>query len=936
MCDINTPRFDRVRDHIRTARRNGVDWNEPRLLVDEARLELLKETNYWPEELTSKLWLQIIDSEKYSELIREERVRLREAEANDAILGNVANIANGVEIPTLPTSCWQKFRRHILEQGSLDGDDVDELENSVWQTLRRLSTDTHGKPPVKGLVIGHVQSGKTTNIAALMNMAADWGFNLFIVLTGRIENLRKQTHQRLSSDLKPGNLFWVGLGKQPKPRSEDHQMATLSFGSESPQRYFTVVLKNQKRLENLRDWLQSCPQSLVKVKILIIDDESDEAGINTGNVEDAERSAINSLILEIVKTNAKAVNYVGYTATPYANVLNESPGPDTLYPSSFIRSLRVSNQYFGPKEIFGIEGVADADGMDIIREIAVPNLDAGENGQEGPHDERAVITDIQSGHRTDLIEAESLKKSIAWFLCATAVRRFLEHTKPSTMLIHTSQKQDHHQLLADAIYGWLNSTPPNQIINLCEDVWNEEVPRFSLERLRQQYPDYRLINEVKDYPVFAEIHSHIQELISVIRAIPIDENSQMPTYHKGIHLCIDNCAQNGVNDEGQHIRLLYPQPPPALQPDFCTAFIVVGGATLSRGLTLQGLVSTYFLRDSTLGDSLLQMGRWFGYRRGYELLPRIWMTQDTMEKFSWLAGVEQSLRDELKRYEVAGASPSEFGPRVKAHPVLSWLRITARNKMQRAVTVGWDFAGITNQTTMFKDDADWLEHNICTAEGFLSLLEVQPVLIRGGIVYRQVNFTQIAEFLMKMNFHPRNMVFKQKENFIKWFSEAQGDAGYTAWNVVVGGFDDALQNLPAGEDEINWWKVPGGFVKKVNRTRKGKLLADGSFSIGALLSPRDRLGDCECDIPPRTPSLPDVTKIRADLALSLTPLLVIYRVNKDSAYTGSRDDRHDLNSCRDLLGVTMIIPGEKEAGGLVRDVTVQIDPGDIEQADIED
>lgn len=938
MCDISTPQFDPVREFMRRHRNAGREWTDHPLTVTPEWLAGKIVDDAWSGALTLRVWERIRESEQDSEERRQEYIRLREAESNEAMLGQ--NVAADVHVPQNPGSCWQRFKQHLLAQGSLDEGDVFALENSVLETMGHLRRDTLRSDPVKGLVIGHVQSGKTTNMAALMSLAADWGINLFIVLSGRIESLRRQTYSRLAADLLPGHPNWNGLD-QPNPAALNQQLHTLNLNGENSPRYFTVVLKNQTRLRNLRNWLQSYPLALNNMKVLIIDDEADEAGINTGNpAEEADRTAINALILEITSLQARAINYVGYTATPYANVLNEGPGR-TLYPSDFIRSLGISNKYFGPREIFGIEGAANADGManadglNILRKIPAQVNQAA--GQE-EIDEAAIIAEIQNGIRTNLDGAKSLKDSIVWFLCAAATRRFWGHIKPSTMLVHTSQRQGHHMHLASAIEQWLTTTLPVEITVLCEAIWNTEAARFALENLRQQYPDYRLLDAVRDYPDFVEIHPYIMELLADIRAIPIDDEANQPAFHRGLHLCIDNCAQNGINDEGEHVRLLYPQPEPAPQPGFSTAFIVVGGATLSRGLTLQGLVSTYFLRDSTLGDSLLQMGRWFGYRMGYELLPRIWMTDDTKEKFRWLAGVEQSLREELKRYEAAGALPSQFGPRVKTHPSVSWLRITAPNRMRGAANVAWDFAGITNQTTMFKTDVHWLEHNIERAASFLgALICPLPELIRGGVVYRNVDFDSVDAFLTAMRFHPRNMVFKEIGAFIQWYRGVMVDSGYTAWNVVAAGFDNAVTEIPHGEDPLRWWTVPGGHVKKVTRTRKGNILADGSFSIGALLSPRDRLGDYNGEIQPGTPSLPYVAEKRNEADLSLTPLLILYRVNKDSVYTGGqRGVRHDLNSPRDLLGVAFIIPGDRTQGGLVREVAVTIEHCDLDQPDIED
>jgi hypothetical protein len=257
--------------------------------------------------------------------------------------------------------------------------------------------------------------------------------------------------------------------------------------------------------------------------------------------------------------------------------------------------------------------------------------------------------------------------------------------------------------------------------------------------------------------------------------------------------------------------------------------------------------------------------------------------------------------------------------------------------MQGAANVSWDFAGITNQTTMFRNEVPWLEHNIEQAGNFLCTLNVTaPELIRGGIVYRNVSFDRVEAFLTGMRFHPRNMVFKEIGAFIQWYRGVMVESGYTAWNVLAAGFDNSVTEIPEGEDPVSWWTVPGGHVKKVTRTRKGNILADGSFSIGALLSPRDRLGDYNREIQPGTPSLNYVAEKRNEAGLSQTPLLILYRVNKDSVYTGGqRDVRHDLNAPRDLLGVAFIVPGDRRPGGLMREVAVTIERVDLDQPDIE-
>jgi hypothetical protein len=926
MKDISSPHWDRVRDFIRLQRKQNKSWDNERLNPSAEKLQSNIDDGFFSSDLNLDIWRAIIESEKKAETDAQEIIRQLEASSIDATLG--PKELPQVRIPQDPQSCWRLFKNYLKDKGDLDDNDLNELEASTFKTLSCLRIENANSTSVKGLVIGHVQSGKTTSMAALMNMAADWGINVFVVMSGRIESLRKQTESRLISDLRSSNRVWSRL-----QRDYSDPLYDCNFNQFARERYFNVVLKNPTRLRGLLNWLRSYPLALSNIKMLIIDDESDEAGINTNNLNQDDRTTINTLIRDIVHTNSKSVNYVAYTATPYANILNEGPGVDTLYPSDFIRSLRSSNKYFGPKTIFGVDGVTDdsgsasADGLDIIRDIS----------SNKANDEVQIIKEIQTSDQSDIDDAVALCNSVAWFLCATAARRFWGHKSPTTMLVHTSQKQTHHENVAYAIKKWIsNQIESRKLIDRCQQVWLEETNRFTYDAFISQFPEYRLTGSINRYPSFDDIKGYIYEISRDITHIPIEENTDQPQFHRGIHLCIDNCLFNGVNNENEHVRLLYPNPALLPVPDFSTAFIVVGGATLSRGLTLQGLVSTYFLRDSSLGDSLLQMGRWFGYRVGYELLPRIWLTSSTKDKFRWLSGVEISLREELKRYEDAGASPADFGPRVKRHPSLSWLRITAKNKMQAAVDVDIDYRGITNQTTMFEDCEEWLESNLNTANVFLNELSqnnIESEIIRSAVVYMDVSFDFIKRFLNHMKFHPRNAVFGNITAFIKWFESVKEGNLFTNWNVVAAGYDMAHEQIPTGENADMWWFTPGGYVRKVNRTQKGKKGHDGGFSIGALLSPKDRLADYNGgDLAPGTPDLEYVQKVRKNNNLDLTPLLVLYRVNKDSKYTGESKMRFDLDAPSDLLGVAIIVPGESninQAGHVQVQITAPPDEVDI-------
>lgn len=248
-------------------------------------------------------------------------------------------------------------------------------------------------------------------------------------------------------------------------------------------------------------------------------------------------------------------------------------------------------------------------------------------------------------------------------------------------------------------------------------MYKYETKRFTKEKFREDYPTYGIIDEdIKSYPAFDEIEKYLQEILQTgLTNIQLGEDDELE-YNRGIHLCVDNCKNNGINEEGMHVRLAYPD----TDLDYASAFIVIGGATLSRGLTIEGLVSTYFLRTVKQADTLMQMGRWFGYRKGYELLPRIWMTENTRMQFDYLSLMDQELRNEIYNMKVKKIKPSEYGPRISQHPKTSFIRITAKNRMQSATKVEMNYCNSFIQTYLFDDDYDILKHNYDLTDDFLN------------------------------------------------------------------------------------------------------------------------------------------------------------------------------------------------------------------------
>ena len=931
---IVSPRYDECRNWIRKIRAKGVSWNEIKY-ANKADVNGLRgfinnriKEDFWPPEITVEMWFEMVESEKRSE---EESIKVEEDGLSATIVDESHD--NEVNIPVQEKSAWQLYKKQLMHTG-MSSLSIRMIENSAYNTLKRLSQDTRSILPIKGLIIGNVQSGKTANMAALMAMAADWGWNTFIILSGTIENLRKQTQQRLVKDLAstPGNLIWNPLDNITTYADDIKCTKNLDFSKNSRTKHLYVCLKNKRRLEILLDWIQYDKNKMNQMKVLVIDDEADQAGINT-NKSGKDRTAINRLIVNLVEGKTKknmvaegrysAMNYISYTATPYANFLNEA-WSESLYPRNFIKTLASPKEYFGPQEIFGNgfynDKIENSEGLDIIRIIT-------------EYEEK----DIKRIHKEEsLLMPESFKDAVCWFLCCASAQRLWDYKKPVSMLVHTSHVKDHHKQISDAIVFWLGEKHNySNIIKRCRNLWDNETMRFTKSDFRSQYPDYGVSDyEIRDYPLFDDIEAGIMEVISEISHIKLVDKSEF-AYHRGIHLCIDN-SDSKITDEDSYVRLAYPDKDSPGAPDYSTAFIVVGGNTLSRGLTLEGLVSTYFLRSSKQADSLMQMGRWFGYRKGYEMLPRIWMTENSISQFEFLSDLDWELREDLKRFELAGASPTEYGPRILNTPKVSWLRVTAKNKMKSAIRADMDFSGTMHQTTLFDNNADILEKNNNITDLFLeSLGKPEKTWAGNSYVWRMVEFDKIYEsHLSKFKFHDKNKVFNEIDLFYEWIKHLNKDGKMLKWNVVAAG-----KQTDKLSDNDSIWKIGEIEIGKVVRTRKVRSTDINSelIDIGVLLAPKDVLADIDISrlddnmefrIKKETKARVYSQSYREAAGMEDIPTIIFYRIDKDSSARKTDSEiqtRLDLNAAADLTGVVISVPGKKSAGReYIRTITVKI------------
>ncbi|MCR8968460.1 Z1 domain-containing protein [Facklamia sp. 7083-14-GEN3] len=801
---------------------------------------------------------------------------------------------NDFEVSHIESSQWKQYKNLLINK-NFTTDAINEIECSCKTIVQQLSKNTLETEATKGLVVGNVQSGKTANMVGVISMAADYGFNFFIIFTGIIDSLRRQTQSRIFKDLNLDSKHsWVSLNN-PSLRSDDDELnwENIKVGLGSNKKYFTVGLKNKKRMEDLLKWLYSDENKTKQLKVLVIDDEADQASINTKDINQNERTTINNLLLKIVNgyndNKISAMNYISYTATPFANVLNETEG---LFPKDFIISLKAASDYIGPREIFGLQEPESTPRIPIIYSFS---------------DNENIMIDSIHNFKSQRIP-NKLKEALTWYIIAASIYRLYGIRKPVSMLIHTSYKIDHHEAIYNVVKSFLFDIKNNQqvFLDYAEGVYDRITLDFTIDDFKLGMEKYSSKDKIKDYPEFKKIKRQIINILDesgneYLSNIPLDEDG-VPKYHNGFHLVMDNSKSESIESD-QEIRLIYPS---KISNNRAPMFIVIGGNTLSRGLTLEGLVSTYFLRNTKQADTLLQMGRWFGYRKGYELLPRVWMDGLTRDRFQYIAQINEELSEEIEMMNMRGESPKDFGVRVRNSPDNAFLQLTAANKRQSASGIELDFSGIDKQTTIFKDDYEELTHNLNLTIQFIKSLHTPRESVYGenNLVWEGISFNKIKNYLKNFKFSNRAIFFNNIELMIEWFekNQEQSKNNFPDFNVVL---------VSKGSSDSNYlFEVNGTQIYPVTRSKKYDV--DQTLkvvSIGNLTLSDNILLDIENKVINKTSKKSELLKIRRQSNLGNVPQLAIYIIDKDSKPQKSNKDRRDLEFSQHIVGINIFIPG---------------------------
>lgn len=331
----------------------------------------------------------------------------------------------------------------------------------------------------------------------------------------------------------------------------------------------------------------------------------------------------------------------------------------------------------------------------------------------------------------------------------------------------------------------------------------------------------------------------------------------------------------------------------------------------------------------------MQMGRWFGYRRNYELMPRIWMTSDTIDKFRFLSELEVDLRNDLKKYMISDVTPREYGPRILSSPKVSWLRLTSKRHMTNAKAAEMDFSGAKPQTVVFDKSVAIQQKNIDITEAFIHRLGIPTVSAdETGLFWKNVplNLIMSALLINKFSFSNRSRVFNEIGAFCDWIKQLSEEHSLEYWSVVVAGNGKVKSDVEVPED-LKHWIVSGYQLKKVNRSRrkpKGDL--DNDIDIGALRALKDLVADVDKKyITEPITMQKHVDAIRKAAGVDKIPMLIIYRIDKDSKKRSrENEERVDLNFDCDIIGLQICVPGDQINKSFCRKLTIQMPEKDKE------
>lgn len=673
---------------------------------------------------------------------------------------------------------WSRYEKLLLQNG-LPKDVIRTTDKVTDTILSRLGNPHLEKQwDRRGMVVGHVQSGKTANYTGLICKAADAGYRLIIIIAGIHTNLRNQTQERIDEGfigfdsgkdwgrVVGGRKYVIGAGNFGAERrpvtltTRIHDFNKSRADSDRSQigdyvePVVLVIKKNHRTLQNLLDWLKdnsaSGDQQMIEQPMLLIDDEADNASINTKYGKKLI-TTINGQIRDLLKLFHRSC-YVAYTATPFANIFIDPDQDDDmhgedLFPADFIIGLDAPDNYFGATKVF-IDGLPDDDEPQWLRTI---------------QDNEDILP---INHKQDFIlngVPNSLIKAVRSFLLARTIRNLRgEEHKHCSMLINASWRNPIQKQIR------------NRVHDVVETIKNSVRLNASLGEAALSDPEIFALKQVweeefaDNFADWSKIQAQLHDAIAATSVVVVNKDSGFLEYPK------EKSGSKGKS------------------------YIAVGGYALSRGLTLEGLTITWFLRNTMMYDTLMQMGRWFGYRTGYEDLCRIWMPDEAIGWYSFIANATNELHDELKDMEKAKATPEQFGLAVRSHPAS--LLVTARNKMGSGRKI-ISSVGLSNEfieTSKVSIAPKSIENNIRLARELIAKCfdgEFHKESCKWGQLFVGIDFDVVDYFLSGWDNAEQSILTKTEP--VRAYLRPRKDDEVSKWDVLIvslnkGTFDDSL------------------------------------------------------------------------------------------------------------------------------------------------
>ena len=742
---------------------------------------------------------------------------------------------------------WNRYKKYLGQK--LSPNILDQLDQTTGQALNLLHNPaTPGPWDRRGMIVGHVQSGKTSNYIGLICKAADAGYKMIIVLSGIHKTLRAQTQIRLEEGFLGFNTITqnngtvsIGVGNIDRSSELRPHYATTrdvndgDFSSKNVQNLgitpeekpcLFVLKKNVHILKALNKWLtnlanQETPNRgkiISGMPLLVIDDEADNASVDTrkntmdadGNPDpDHDPTAINRQIRILLNRFEKAA-YVGYTATPFANIFihnrnfTTEEGPD-LFPSAFILSIPTPSNYVGPERFFGSDETVGS--LDAL----VHHIPDTENW-------------ITPKHRKDFTPQEipeSLQKAILSFVLSCAVRNCRKTGNPHcTMLIHVTRFKEVQKKIQKQVLLWFErqanrvrrNLNADQVWDSLKKLWDEDF--VSAEDPLMQAGGEANIFSLHSLPEWEEIRAQIPEVLESI----------LPNIK-----CINSESLEELDYENY--------------PDGIRT-IVIGGDKLSRGLTLEGLSVSYFMRASHMYDTLMQMGRWFGYRDGYLDVCRLYLTKELDFWFSVITEASRELREEFEIAVRYGKTPTEYGLKVQTHP---GLLITAPIKMRASEECLLSLSGHISETVGFLRNPEVVRGNrsaLCSlVESMQTPSIVHPKWVGNGrnqawndsYLWNGVASKDVLPFFQNYKTQPGSSFVDSRviADFILKMNKSQE---LELWNVALIGGGRNAEAVSVAQNIA---------IRPLDRGANGNSSNPNRFSIQRLISGRDESIDID-------------------------------------------------------------------------------------------